>query len=849
MAPATTEENSSNKIRAKRQALETLWQQGLAGKPLLHQHSTLIDTTISQCFGKSGIDDKMAVVATGGYGRKELFPYSDIDLMLLHDNCSEQELNQAAENIFYPLWDAGLEIGHGVRTIEQCLTEADKNFFLQVSLLDARLVAGSPRLLASLNETFQNSHVEGKRKDFIKNMLFHRHKRHQEFGNHTHLLEPNIKQARGGFRDLQTMLWSARVLFGLNSLQEMHEAALLSPDDYHNLEAADESLTRTRNRLHYISGRKNDQLYFEHQEEMANAFNYHDQKGLLAVEQFMRDTYNHLQVIAITTELFFEHATEVMGLQQSSRSDKKLEKGLAIRQGRIHLTDESLLSRKPHLSLRLFSQAATNSLPVHHRSKNIIRARLDLITAKVRRSKRMSRALTAILLSADPLPTISSLLETGILAAYIPEFSHLQSLAQHDIYHVFTVDRHLLQTVAELARLRHSEKNIQQQVKSPATLMLAGLLHDIGKGYDGNHPQKGAELVSDIADRMGLSSSDSEDLVFLIKEHLFLGQTAWRHDLDDENLTLECAHKIKNPQRLAMLYLLTIADAKATGPSSWSDWKSALLLELYLKIANALAQRDPVTLDPTKEKEWMKEQIHKLLLANDLNFDPAILPADYLLSFSPSTMLEHIVEHNQLSDKGIMVKANPNSGFWTILIMAQDQPGILNRICGVMALHRLKILAAQIYTWDDGSVVDTIDITPLDNKKFEDQDWDRLAHDLKKAINFRLGLNHRLAEKSQTPPRTRPGPQQDKTQIIFNNEISNNHTVIEIYTRDRPGLLYSITRTLADFAINTSRAKISNRRDQAADIFYVQDNNKEKITDRAFQEEIKNDLLHTLTAP
>ncbi len=848
MTIPATDPNRSSKIRAKRQALEALWKQGLAGKPLLHEHSDLIDAAISQAC-QTDLKDKIAVVATGGYGRRELFPYSDIDLMLLHDNCSDQELNQAAEKIFYPLWDAGLEVGHGVRTIDQCLAEANKDFFLQVSILDARLVAGSPRLLTALNTTFKNSYVEGKRKDFIKNMLHHRRKRHQDFGNHTYLLEPHIKQARGGFRDLQTMLWSARILFGLNSLKDMHDAALLSPYDFRNLQTADENLTRVRNRLHYISGRKNDQLYFEHQEEMARAFNYKDQKGLLAVEQFMRDTYSHLQVIAITTELFFEHATEVMGLSQSTRSDKKLEKGLAIRQGRVHLTDESLLKTRPHLLMRLFSQAATNTLPVYHRSKNIIRSRLDLISTKVRRSKRMGKALTAILLTDNPLPITSDLLETGILAAYIPEFNHLRSLAQHDIYHVFTVDRHLIQTVAELAKLRKSEENIYQLVASPATLMLAGLLHDIGKGYGGNHPQKGAELTKDISKRIGLNTNDSKDLAFLVREHLFLSQTALRRDLDDENLTMECARKIKTQQRLAMLFLLTIADAKATGPSSWSDWKSALLLELYLKIANALEQGDTPPPDPAKEGEWMKAQLHKLLIEKNLDFDLAILPADYLLSFTPSAMLEHIEQQNQLTKDKITVNATTTNGFWSISIIAHDRPGILNRICGVMALHGLKILAAQIYTWNDGSVVDTIDAVPLDNKNFADQDWTRLSHDLKQAINLRLGLNHRLAGKIKTMVQVRPGPQQDKPQVIFNNQTSANYTVIEVYAKDRLGLLYHITRTLTDFGINTSRAKISNRRDQAADVFYVQDSNGEKITDKDFQEEITNDLLHSITAP
>jgi [protein-PII] uridylyltransferase len=456
----------------------------------------------------------------------------------------------------------------------------------------------------------------------------------------------------------------------------------------------------------------------------------------------------------------------------------------------------------------------------------------------------MSKAFLETIQGANPLQALTDMLECGLLAAYIPEFYHLKSLAQHDIYHVFTVDRHLLQTVEEMSQLRRSEHALFITVPSPYILFFAALLHDIGKGHGKNHAEYGAELAGEIGKRLGMPDADIRCLSFLVREHLFLADIAQRRDLEDETLIARCARQLKDPDRLTMLYLLTIADAKATGPSAWSDWKAALLLELYLKIANALSRDDLTLPDPREEITWMKEQV-VALLGDSPPVPLKILPDDYLLGNSPEEVVTHIHLHEVLKRQEVIVKPSKEKGHWSILIMALDRPGILRKICGVMALHNLKVLAAQIYTWEDGTVVDILHVSSTLDNQFGDQNWQTLEDDLAKAIHFRIGLTHRLHKKLRgSPTAAAQMGQRLPAKVVIDPEGSDRYTIIEVYAPNRAGLLYDITRTLSDFGINTFRAKIGTKGDQVVDVFYVLDFQGKKIEDSTFKNEIKNGLLH-----
>ncbi len=838
-----------SELRAKRDALEALWQKGLSGQSLISEHTKLIDSFLHQTFDQCQIDTHdMALVALGGYGRQELFPYSDIDLMLLHRPSAKDRLNDVAEALFYPLWDAGLEVGHGVRTIDICLEDAEKDFFFQVSLLDARHLTGSQVLFDELMEKFNRLFVTGHRKGFFETMLSHCRLRHERFGNHSYLLEPQIKECRGGFRDAQAMLWSAQVVFGLHTLDDLENSALLTQEDKKKFAEAINALSRIRNRLHYISGRKNDQLFFEHQEEMAEAFGYKTTKAMLGVELFMREVHNHLQSIAVITDLFFEHVQDVVGLTPPEAGDKTLEPGISVRQGRIQISEAELINKRPHLLMRAFVQSGTTGLAIHHNTKTLINQKLHLLNNKVCHSKRMSKAFIALLQGDNIQHVLTDMLETGLLSAYIPEFEHLESLAQHDVYHVFTVDRHLLQCVEELSLLKKKEAAIFMTLASPHILFLAGLLHDIGKGTKHDHSEYGADLVRIIGKRLNLEEEEISCLSFLVRNHLYLSEVALRRDIEDENLIHKCAENIQDPDRLAMLYLLTIADAKATGPTVLTDWKATLYLELYLKIAHALEHSERTTPDQKQAVTWMREKLAPI--ANKLapSFNLQILPDDYLLSFSTEEVVQHIKHHGSgiLKKKTTEVEAADQGDHWSILIMAKDRRGLLNRLCGVLALHNIKVLAAKIFTWTDGTAVDVLHVISAVNNEFADQDWQAFQRDLDLALDFRLGLGHRLSKKLAPLGRKAKPKKEKKTapRVTIEPDGSDKYSIIEVFAEDKTTLLYNITRTLADFGISTYRAQIGSQADQVVDVFYVLDHEGKKIHDSHFCNEIRQSLLH-----
>ena len=839
-------------LRARRQALEAYWQQGISGYTLLRKHSDFIDHYLAKSFeGIVKPEEGFALVALGGYGRQELYPFSDIDLLLLYDPAHKDQLNSLAEAVLYPLWDSGLEVGHAVRTPEECITDAETDFFFRVAMLDARLIAGSSSLFAELSREYKSTFIEGKRQEFLDDMLTQRVKRETQYRRQAYLLEPHIKESCGGFRDIQSMIWTAHVVFGLKDLASLQGAGILRSDEMIKFEQAQDYLVRIRNRLHYLSGRKNDQLFFEHQEEMAKAFGFAHEKDMLAVEHFMREVYGHMQTIAITTALFFEHVEEALGSEDGPKAVKSLEPGIELRHNKVHLVNTELIHNTPKLFMRLFYQSSRTGKPLHYRTRKAITANLSLVDEKLRHSRRNAKLFLALLAAQEPSRVLEEMLDTGFLAAYIPEFSKVESLAQHDVYHVFTVDRHLVQTINELEKLKEEESSIYDVVDSPHILFLAALLHDVGKGFGHGHADRGADLARQIGERIGLAAGELDNLDFIVRNHLFLSHTAQRRDLEDEELIMRCALRVNTPERLAMLYLLTIADARATGPTVWNDWKAALLLELYLKIALLLDRKDLSGQEQIRGPElgvqWIREKVAEMLPEADRP-DLNLLPEDYLLNFQPDVIVKHLQYARGLAGRDVLFFHEDSRESWTLLIITRDGPGLLSRIFGVLSLHNLNVLAAQIFTWTDGTAVDSIEVNSAVGEHYNGQQWEELETELNRAVNQRLGIEHRLQRKPMFS-----GAAHGQTEyrlaakVEIDNRESDRYTVVEVYARDRIGLLYDITRTLSDFGLSIYRARIGSRSDQAVDVFYVLDNNGHKVSGKRFQDEIKKELLHAVS--
>lgn len=852
-------------FRNARAALRGGWTETKDGGRILLGHSDIVDEYIENSFSSidiAGVGEDIALVALGGYGRREFFPSSDIDLMILYRPAIKKHISKISDAVLYPLWDTGLDVGHGVRTVAESIVHAREEYFFLVALLDARLICGSQPLFDELIAQYRSKYVDGHRESFVGKMKEYREDRRQRFGSHSYLLEPHIKEGRGGMRDIQAMMWTARVVFGLNSLEDIQGAGLLLVDEQKEFQEAKDFLAKLRCELHYLSKRKSDQLFFEYQSDVAISFGYKDAPNLLAVEQFMRDVYGALQSITIITDLFFDHVDEVLGFVGKGRKvkDKQIEKGIEVKAGKIHLTaSRQEVRAKPQTIIRVFLAMSRTGLGLHHRSRKLISSYIDLVTDKERTSPRLAKTFFTLMIeSKDILTVMSTMLETGVLAAVIPEYSRITRLAQHDLYHIYTVERHSLQAVAELHEVVGTMENAVQDVVQLKVLYLATLIHDIGKGSGRDHSIEGSEIAKTIGDRFSLNVKECEALSFVVRYHLFIPENALRRDLNDAIFIQRCAETIGDLNHLAMLYILSVADSKATGPSAWSDWKAALMEELYLKIYPHLdhGQQGVKDVGAHEEQgvEWLREQIRLQLKGQaGLKIDPETLATDYVLTFSPEVIAGHVLtqrdRYSRIRQKSLVVATEDSGGDdgWQLLLMTVDRHGLLAKICGVMTLNNLTVSKAQIFTWSDGTVVDVIDVRPTDGLGFAERDWQGLNDHLDLAIEHRMGLSHRLYSKlTSTYGRKKQIVGDVSSKVVIDNDASDVYTVIEVYAPDTLGQLYYVTQAMADFGINIHKAYIATEVEQLIDVFYVLDSRGVKLDDEEFCREITQGILHSI---
>lgn len=852
-----------SKFRAERKALEEGWAKGSSCDELLLEHCRIVDEYIVSSYKQSevqGGDGRIALVALGGYGRQELFPCSDIDLMILYHPKVKKQITKVTDAVLYPLWDTGLEVGHGVRTIAESIKHAKEDYFFLVALLDARLIHGSEDLFDDLLKAYHKRYVDGHRERFVEKMKEHRQSRRERFGSHSYLLEPHIKEGRGGMRDIQAMMWTARVVFGLRGLDDIQSAGLLLEEEKKEFLDARNMLVRLRCYLHFISNRKNDQLYFEQQEDVAEVFNYPTSGGVRGVERFMRDVYSALQTISVTSDLFFDHVDEVLGLAGKGKvvADRGIESGIEVRTGRIHLTaSKSQILAKPQTLIRVFLAMARTGLPMHHRTRKVVSGLVTLITDKERTSPRFAKSFFTLLVEAKDIALVlETMLETGVLTGCVPEFSKITSLAQHDLYHIYTVDRHSLQAVAELHALVASWTTVVQNVQDVKILYLAALLHDIGKGSGRDHSIEGATLAVEIGRRFCLTEQECSALGFLVQYHLFIPENALRRDLNDAVFIKKCAEKIGDLSRLSMLYLLSVADSKATGPSAWSDWKASLMEDLYLKVYPYLEHGrrgvQDVAVHEEQGVEWLRDQIRVQLKGKeDLKIDPETLTADYILSFPPEVIVGHVLTQRdnfqRIRQKSLIVASRADES-WSLLIMTKDRSGLLAKICGIMALNNLSVAKAQIFTWGDDTVVDVLDVHSTNGLSFAERDWKALNDQLDLAIEHRMGLSHRLYSKQSSTYGRRGRMVGDvDSKIVIDNESSDMYSVIEVYAVDLPAQLYHITQALSDFGLNIHKAYIATEVEQLIDVFYVLDSRGQKLVDEDFKKEVTEGILHFIS--
>ncbi len=862
-------------LAGTRESLRERWQ-GLTqgGNDSVRAYSDAMDEVLRAIHDRardravspaSGIRHSMAILAVGGYGRSELCPKSDVDLLFLLPHKEDRFVESITESVLYGLWDLGLEVGHAVRGVKETLRMAAADDSVRTALLDFRFLAGDSEFFGRAAPEFEKFLYYVDTGRFLETKFREMRARHGKYGETVYVLEPNLKEGKGGLRDLHTALWAARIRYKCRDLVELRNKGAIGTKTLRGFLHVRDYLLRVRSELHGVANKKADVLTFEVQEPLAEAFGYRTHGRNLAVDRFLRTYYMQASMAVRLSEEILEtvdpHFPEGGRRGLLSFRRKKVDSVGILYKGKINPDAGVSFAKEP---LRIFDffhamQKTRSSLSAEAK-KSVMRV-LPALGPELRADPEAGKRFLRILEEPTHLgETLMAMHECRFLGRYLPEFGTLSFRVQRDIYHVYTVDIHLILAAAVLPSLE-TRKNLSEEerrfldlyrtVSRKSLLVLAVLFHDIGKGRGHNHSQIGAELVARIGKRIGLKPADVDDLVFLVEQHLLMALVSQRRDMHDIELILQVAQTIGTPQRLDLLYLLTYADMKAVGPDVWTRWKAMLLAELYERVKNVLEAgrlKRPFEERPRQRRERARE-----LLAS---FPPeavdrflARFDDRYFLATPEARIPDHLrlLEAYDGTTPRVETIDSPGSGVSEILVACPDRRGLFAEIAGTLSANGLNILNASIHTSLDGTALDTFYVTYLGKTLRDDpRKKERLAEDLRAVLAGQTDVETLFRERS-TPRFVREKITKYRpTRVVFDNEVSSRYTVVDIFTYDRIGLLYDITRTLAEREIDIVLSKISTKADQVADVFYLFDREKRKITDPERLESLRVALLEAI---
>ncbi len=806
-----------------------------------------------------------ALFALGGYGRGEMNPKSDLDLMFFYEPAGEQVAKIISDRMLYLLWDLGLDVGYSVRSSKDCI-EQSRDATVRTSLLDARLLCGNPDLYELFVNKVGSYVLNHESQNFIKLKLQENNERRKKYGSSVYVLEPNLKEGEGGLRDLHSCMWIAQVKFKAANLQELVKKGVVNEQQAEDYRSALDHLWRIRNYLHFMGQRKSDQITFDLQRQIAKAFGYRDNRQGSAVEQFMQDYYQHAAHVEHLSSSLITEATQRDKVQKGILGffvRRNLEDGFSVGRGELGCNDEELFSKNPALIMKAFELTQKHGVKLNLKLKGMIRESLPLINDKVRRSRLMTDAFMAILRHPKGVgKTLRKMHHLHVLNAFIPEFKNIFCKVQFDLYHIYTVDIHSLFAVEEMCKLWDGDyaeaypllTDVANNIEKRELLLLSILFHDIGKGSGSDHSTRGASMIPTISRRLGLNRENSQRLQFLVQHHLKMAHISQRRDLHDMKMISQFAELMGMSENLRMLYLLTFADLKAVGPDVWSEWKGQLLQELYEKTFDVLEKKDFFQEIRSEKARNRKRKVRAALLGDypesQINKALNSLSSRYLMSYRSRQIIPHLRLALGRGKKplAMQVEQNPESGYTELTLATIDSPGLFSLITGVMAGHSINILGAQIHTRKTGAVLDVLQVnSSIGDVVKNEKKLKRVENDLVAAIEGRLNVGE-MVEKAQAPSYlqgTRAKPKRPN-KVEFDNEVSDRYTVIDIFANDKVGLLYDITRTLNELGLYIAVSKISTKVDQAADVFYVSDIFGQKIIDPEKIETIRKTMLERL---
>ncbi len=808
-----------------------------------------------------------ALIGVGGLGRGELSFLSDLDLLLLYRRKLPKSLEEFLRGFVSGLWDSGFRVGHVVSSPSGLDRLMQQDFATRTNYLETRLVNGDTELYRTWREHMSQSRGPRRTKRFVEELARYREARLSRYGESSYLLEPQVKEGPGGLRDLHLLRWAGIVLYGDPGPDALHTRGLLTGDERRWLEQAQDFLCRVRLQLHDLRGRQQDQLMLQDQEEVAERLGFVQTGEASGVEAFMRRYFQHSARVRRVTSFLLERFREEV-TPASRRSTKRtiLPGPLLLEGGHIRFYDPELIPSNPGLIMELFWQAARTGAHFHHQTGQLVRENLAAFDESWRRDPGVAERFFDILLDPESAyPTLRVMLETGFLEQYIPEFQSIRYRMQYDVYHTYTVDEHLLRAVrrmhllfgperAELPSADEEDQGLWDRLREKKPLFLAALVHDVAKGQGGGHAERGAELVRPIGMRLGLGTEECEELAFLVREHLLLPETALKRDLSDEKPIEHCAFKVGSREGLFMLFVLTVADSKATGPQVWNTWRSALLSELFAKVKDLLSREGWRSRDERARLDLARLRAEEALLRDRL-LEPeevrpwlASLSARYLLTQSPEEVRRHFfLEREQARSGRPRLEARAtSSGLWELTLACADRPGLFVLLTGVLWANGINILSADIYTRSYGVALDVLLVDQIPDPLQPDRTWDTLQRDLGRVLAGEVSLDAFFQRKPPRAPmgRSKVVPREDRVRI--DEEASDQCTVIEVYTWERPGVLYTISRALYSFGLSIQLAKIATPGAQVVDVFYVTDESGNKIGDEGVRQRLTRAMLDAL---
>ncbi len=830
--------------------------------------------------------ERLAVVAVGGYGRAELAPFSDVDLLFLRPYKVRPRGEQIVEFVLYMLWDLGLKVGHATRSLDECVRLALDDLTIRTALLESRYLWGDDKLAQALRKRFLAEVVKGSEKTFIAAKLAERDQRHKRMGDSRYVLEPNVKEGKGGLRDLHTLFWIAKYIHRVDDVAELVQKGVLTADEATKFAKAQEFLWTVRCHLHYVTGRPEERLTYDVQPSIAARMGYTEHRGTRGVERFMKHYFLVAKDVGDLTRIFcaaLEIESEqkprlslawlsLPGFLKRSGAAKQLA-GFALETGRLTVAKASAFADDPVNFLRIFRVAQEHGLDIHPYALRLIRQNLRLIDNRLRHDQEANRLFMDILTdSRDAEMTLRKMNEAGVFGRFVPDFGRVVAQTQHDMYHVYTVDEHTIFAIGILHRIESGDLKtdhplsceVIHKIQSRRALYLALLLHDIAKGRGGDHSILGTEVAQRLGPRVGLSAEETDTVAWLVRYHLAMSSTAFKRDIHDPQAIKDFAALVQSPERLRLLLCLTVADIRAVGPNVWNNWKAALLRELYSCTEEVLAGTLPadsssVRVEALKKSlaaelaDWPIEEVE----AHFARGYPA-----YWLSLDVATLARHarLVREAERSGAPLSLdtRIDRPRGVTEVTIYTADHPGLFSRIAGAMALSGANIVAAQIFTMSNGMALDTFAIQdaaspvasgpPGVGVAFDRPErLARLSAHIEQALSGRLKLKDALRRRPAIPSRTHVFTVPPR--VIIDNSASASHTVIEVNGRDRPGLLFDVTSAITELGLSIGTAKIATYGERVVDVFYVKDVFGHKVDQEAKLKRVRERLLQALADP